>query len=629
MPSDSKNDTDELFLEPNMREQCEEAVTLLLSGIISKSRVESLFRDYWNNYIESIEERAPGIKNPTHQFLFFLVSKKEISSDQAWCIMNGLKDQIVLGNDCYIDPGNVLGTGGFATVYAGMNSSMMSPIAVKLLNKGLPEEHLSSVLRGSIVAQALSDLGKESVNLPEVTNVRLKPRPHCVMRLIKGQSLDKVSPAELSEEDIVNILHKVAMTLDLAHSKGVVHRDVKPNNILRKENGTPVLIDWDTCFVADTPESKVIRERLAKSAAEFDMDSLKDGDAPIGTGSYIAPEILLAKEGSTPDPRSDMYSLACTLYFLSQGSSPQPGGGNVAKMMLDLEENVPLKPLPDDAPDRLKKLYACINDWDFRSRLHAKEFAEKIEELYPELKKELVMRTSKTGWIAASMATVVASVMAVVLATGSGKDDLQGGSGIKVSEGGDLASQVDTPQEPEPEVATAGNPLLVHLQNTPVNEIADINSISLFLEELGCATTLDQDQIFRFYSRNTNNIDSLRCFIFRSRDKNGTKQKIIYGYVSFDRHILLKVPSFKPGKSDTYYYAVTPEGKMTLLNDNEYARFFHKHFQGQVHKRAFSYSEDTEGFDGLKRTSEYDRKFNNLKERADGIIPGDVTMTSG
>jgi nucleotide-binding universal stress UspA family protein len=127
--------------------------------------------------------------------------------------------------------------------------------------------------------------------------------PYIVMELIAGETLKALLPKlPLEPEEVARIGAAVAATLHDVHSQGVVHLDVKPSNLMFRESGEAVLIDFGFSRHSQLPDLL---------AEEF--------PGPLGTGPYIAPEQLM---GDRSDPRSDIFALGVLLYFFATGERP-------------------------------------------------------------------------------------------------------------------------------------------------------------------------------------------------------------------------------------------------------------------------------------------------------------------
>lgn len=128
-------------------------------------------------------------------------------------------------------------------------------------------------------------------------------RPYIVMEFIRGRSVRTLlDRTPLSAAEIAEIGAKVALALHDLHRQNVFHLDLKPSNIILRDNGTATLIDFGLSHHAQLPD--LIAEEI---------------DGPVGTSPYVAPEQVL---GDRSDPRSDIFALGVVLYFLATGERP-------------------------------------------------------------------------------------------------------------------------------------------------------------------------------------------------------------------------------------------------------------------------------------------------------------------
>ena len=130
---------------------------------------------------------------------------------------------------------------------------------------------------------------------------------------------------------------QIAAALELAHEKGLVHRDVKPSNVLVTPEGHVYLTDFGLAKRAETAAG------------------LTAGDQMLGTVDYVAPEQI---EGSEPDARSDVYSLGCVLYEMLAGEPPYAGQqGGMAKMWSHVNADPPpLRERRPEVPEALEQV---------------------------------------------------------------------------------------------------------------------------------------------------------------------------------------------------------------------------------------------------------------------------------
>lgn len=198
----------------------------------------------------------------------------------------------------------LLGRGGMGQVYRAYDTQTHRIVAIKLLPSNLAEdkEFEHRFRREARIAASLSD--------PHVVPIHsfgeIDGRLYVDMRLVEGRDLVKFiaeNGGRLSPAQTVAIIEQVAAALDSAHQVGLVHRDVKPSNILvAKARNFVYLIDFGI------------------ARATTDTALTKTG-LTMGTLAYLAPERF---RGVT-DPRADVYALACTLYECLTGKRPYPG----------------------------------------------------------------------------------------------------------------------------------------------------------------------------------------------------------------------------------------------------------------------------------------------------------------
>ncbi|MFF4824797.1 serine/threonine-protein kinase [Streptomyces sp. NPDC001312] len=195
----------------------------------------------------------------------------------------------------------VIGRGGMGEVWRGLDEVLGRPIAVKLLlNDG---SDASAEARFRLEAQTSARL-----NHPHVVGTldfgAWEDRCFLVMELIEGDSLagELTAGGPLSPERLAQVAHHSAEGLAAAHAQGIVHRDVKPGNLLSDHQGTVRIADFGIARFVDDPSG-----------------ALTTTGQIVGTGLYLAPERAI---GTPASAASDMYSLGCVLYHLSVGSPP-------------------------------------------------------------------------------------------------------------------------------------------------------------------------------------------------------------------------------------------------------------------------------------------------------------------
>ncbi len=198
-----------------------------------------------------------------------------------------------------------LGEGSMGAVYKARQLSMDRLVAIKVLQPKLAanpefirrftrEAHLAAKLSSNNVVQAI-DVGSAG------------PVHYFVMEYVEGKTVKEALEAGkvFAEHEAVEIILQVAQALEHAHRRQLIHRDVKPANIIITKDGTVKLADLG----------------LARQAEDQELDKAEKG-LTIGTPHYIAPELI--KSRIEPDIRADIYSLGATLYHMVTGQPPFP-----------------------------------------------------------------------------------------------------------------------------------------------------------------------------------------------------------------------------------------------------------------------------------------------------------------
>ncbi|MVU83221.1 protein kinase [Nocardia sp. ET3-3] len=196
-----------------------------------------------------------------------------------------------------------LGAGGMGQVYRAYDTEKNRVVALKVLPPGLAHDPVYRT-RFRREAQAAARLNEPHV-IPIHDYGEIEGRLFLDMRLVEGVDLASrlATDGPLSAMVAVSVVTQVAAALDAAHRAGLVHRDVKPSNILTTTDDFAYLIDFG----------------IARSG---DDTSVTTGGAAVGTFTYMAPERL---EHGDCDGRADVYSLACVLFECLTGSKPFSG----------------------------------------------------------------------------------------------------------------------------------------------------------------------------------------------------------------------------------------------------------------------------------------------------------------
>ncbi len=208
-----------------------------------------------------------------------------------------------------------LGGGGMGVVYSAEDTRLGRRVAVKFLSEEMAR-HPQALERFEREARAASALNHP--NIATVYDVGThEGRPYLVMELVEGHSLDqKIRERPLDIATLVDWAIQIADALDAAHAKGIVHRDVKPANLLVNARGQVKVLDFGLAKVAERPTDAAPDAGLMSAGPTVD-DLLTSPGVAVGTVSYMSPE---QARGEELDARSDLFSLGCVLYEMATGS---------------------------------------------------------------------------------------------------------------------------------------------------------------------------------------------------------------------------------------------------------------------------------------------------------------------
>jgi serine/threonine protein kinase len=216
----------------------------------------------------------------------------------------------------------VLARGGYATVYRARQESVGRPVAVKVEHRALDDERdQRRFLREAHAAGEMS--GHPHVVDLFDAGVTTDGHPYLIMELCAGTYADRMLQGPLPPSEVRDVGIKIADALDDAHARGVLHRDVKPGNLLYSRFGEPALADFGLAVLSETRETSLAMEVL--------------------TPAYAAPEMF--QYGTKPSAAADVYSLSASLYAMLRGRPPRWSDDNMpsVRTLLELFD----QPIPD------------------------------------------------------------------------------------------------------------------------------------------------------------------------------------------------------------------------------------------------------------------------------------------
>jgi outer membrane protein assembly factor BamB len=226
-----------------------------------------------------------------------------------------------------------IGRGGMGVVYRAHDLRLKRPVALKLI---VPELAPDERFRERFARETELAMSLEHPNVVPIYDAGdVDGRLYLAMRLVAGSDLAKLlrTQGALEPTRALAICRQVAGALDAAHAKGLVHRDVKPSNVLLDEN--------EHVYLADFGLTRTLDEQGA----------LGTDSRSVGTPAYLAPEQI---EGGSVDGRVDVYALGCVLFECLTGASPFARGSRLETAWAHLEEEPPsARALVPDLPEAI------------------------------------------------------------------------------------------------------------------------------------------------------------------------------------------------------------------------------------------------------------------------------------
>ncbi len=321
----------------------------------------------------------PDLKEPRVKSLAVeLVRRGKLTKFQALRLLEGKWQGLVLGKYVLREK---IGEGGMGEVYKAEHRRMKRPVVVKILPTRAMEQPGAVELFQREVEAAAQVSHKNIVtayDADESDGIHF-----LVMEYVDGESVgilvDRVGPFPV--DATLAIVIQAASGLDYAHSKGIVHRDIKPNNLLLDVEGIVKVLDmglarFDRPFADQQGES-----RLAENRHQI-----------FGTVEYMPPE--QADHPDLVDRRSDIYSLGCTMFRLLVGHPPYQGDTPVDTLLAHRQNPIPkLGKLRSDVPKSLDAIFARMVARQLQDRFSS--MAELIDALNPCLRRPVKeMQTS-------------------------------------------------------------------------------------------------------------------------------------------------------------------------------------------------------------------------------------------
>jgi eukaryotic-like serine/threonine-protein kinase len=259
-----------------------------------------------------------------------------------------------------------LGRGGMGVVYLARDVRLDRDVAIKAL-----PEHLANdpdrLSRFQREAKVLASLNHPSIGaiygIEEDSG-----QQYLVLEYVEGETLaDMLDRRPLSMDDAIDIAVKIAEALEVAHEKGVIHRDLKPGNIMVTADGSVKVLDFGLARTTEATSSMFASDDSPTLTSPMPVHSPTIPGAIMGTAGYMSPE---QARGKPVDKRSDIFSFGCVLYELLTGEQPFRGETVSDSIGAVLHKEIDQSLLPSYIPTNVRRvLHRCLKK-NKRDRLH-------------------------------------------------------------------------------------------------------------------------------------------------------------------------------------------------------------------------------------------------------------------
>jgi uncharacterized protein (TIGR03067 family) len=336
--------TADTYAEPSHKEKAARKKITLDEFIQSLGNCGLMSAEEVHAFLDDLPQE--GKPNQAWDLAKEMVRQKKLTKFQAQAVYQHKTRGLVLGNYVLLDR---IGRGGMGQVYKARHRRLDRIVALKILPSAIKKSE-GALKRFEREARAIARLAHP--NIVTVYDADEAEGIHFfVMEYVSGSDLfaviKKHGPLPIAQA--VDYTLQAAEALEYAHSQGIIHRDVKPANLLLDPQGTIKVLDMGLARIDESlGEGDAAQDAVRQgSQAKAGNEGLTRSGAILGTADYMAPE--QAADSRQVDHRADIYSLGCTLYFLLTGRTVYPGKTLLQKMIAHCEQPIPS--LCDDRPD--------------------------------------------------------------------------------------------------------------------------------------------------------------------------------------------------------------------------------------------------------------------------------------
>ena len=263
-----------------------------------------------------------------------------------------------------------LGRGGMGEVYLARDTRLDRQVAIKAMPAHLAQDpdRLARFQREAKVLASLNHPGIGTIyGLEEADG-----HQYLILEFVEGETLaDWVSRGAIPVEESLSLAKQIAEALDLAQEKGVIHRDLKPGNVMVTPDGIVKVLDFGLARTEEGPASSITAKSLADSpTVTSPARAVHSPTIPgviMGSAGYMSPE---QARGKSVDKRSDIFSFGCVLFEMLTGAQPFRGETVADAIGATLHKELDLNLLPAKTPRRVRDLLTNCLAKDRKNRLH-------------------------------------------------------------------------------------------------------------------------------------------------------------------------------------------------------------------------------------------------------------------
>jgi eukaryotic-like serine/threonine-protein kinase len=337
------------------------------SGLVTAKQVRACWREL------SARGSEPGDKALAGR----MVSQGLLTQYQAERLLAGRNTGFFLEKYKILDH---IASGGMGEVYRAEHTMLGRVVALKVLPRKRAAKQ-TALERFQREGRALARL--DHPNIVRTYDVGHERDLHfLIMEYVDGKPLWRLvrNQGRVPWRQTVDIITQVVRGLEHAWAQGIVHRDIKPGNVLVTADGQAKVLDMGLAHLFDEPEQQADSSSSVKRFA-------------VGTGDYMAPEQVLGQDHV--DHRTDIYSLGCMMYFMLSGGPPFEGGSTLEK--LERHRNVRARPVQELTPDVPDRVAAILRRMMSKRPDHRYNEAK---ELLADLTGSVAVRVPEDDWLA-------------------------------------------------------------------------------------------------------------------------------------------------------------------------------------------------------------------------------------